>query len=312
MHRFRQYLLFILISIQLPVSGQVERTSAPLPIFSPFEGTVYDMPKFKHTFGKLTRTGIQEYYTDTIYSYPVIGHISLDKLDIPETYVKEAGFPGVEQRTKFAMVLHSKMEVQVDACYEFSLNSDDGSRLWVNEIQIVGNDGGHGMRLKKDTVALRAGSYDAKVWYFQSYPDRFGLEMKTKIIGKIHSCNNKSLDSKKPFRKIVFDNVYFDTDKYTLKKEGQIEIEKIAKIIDESRVKTIRIVGHTDTQGTEEYNKILSLNRSDTVASAIQELIQDQNIDFIILGRGQSEPIEDNETIEGRKKNRRVEIYLIN
>jgi len=311
MYRFRQFILFILISFHLPAFGQVESGAAPVPIFSPFEGTVYEMPKFKHTFGRLTRNGVQEFYSDTVYSYPVLGQISLDKLNVPETYVKDAGFPGVEPRTKFAMVLHSKMEVQVDACYEFSLNSDDGSRLWINDIQVVGNDGGHGMRMKKDTVGLRAGSYDAKVWYFQSFPDRFGLQMDTKIIGKISKCANYSLDSKKPFRKIVFDNVYFDTDKYTLKSEGEIELEKIAKIIDETRCKTIRIVGHTDNQGNEQYNKTLSLNRSDSVASALQELISDQEIEFIILGRGQSEPIDSNETSEGRKRNRRVEIYLI-
>jgi len=311
MNTFRQFILPILIFIQLPIIAQVDNKTAPLPIFSPFEGTVYEMPKFKHTFGKLTRFGIQEYYSDTIYSYPVIGQISLDKLNISETYTKDGGFPGVEPRVKFAMVLHSKMKVQVDACYEFSLNSDDGSRLWINEIQIVGNDGGHGMRMKKDTVGLLAGEYDAKVWYFQSYPDRFGLEMESKIIGKISKCAHHSLDSKKPFKKIVFDNVYFDTDKYTLKREGLIEIEKIAKIIDETRCRTIRVVGHTDSQGTEQYNKMLSLNRSDAVALALQELISDQEIEFIILGRGQSEPLEENDTSKGREKNRRVEIFLI-
>jgi len=313
MNGFRQLLILILLFITSSVIAQiVDKSEIPLPIFSPFEGTVYEMPVIRHTFGKLTKVGLQEFYSDTVYTYPVIGKISIDKINIPETYVRDVGFPGVEQRTKFAMVLHSKMRAQVDACYEFTLSSDDGSRLWLNEVQVVGNDGGHGMRTKKDTVGLRAGNYDAKLWYFQSFPDRFGLQMDSRIIGKFDTCPSKGLDSKKPFRKIVFDNVYFDTDKYTLKKEGKIEIAKIAKIIDETTCNTIKIIGHTDTQGSEQHNKSLSLNRSDAVANALQELILNQDLEFIIIGRGQSEPIDTNDTPEGRKKNRRVEIFLIN
>lgn len=308
----RQFFFFLVFLFQIQLSAQERDNSAPLPIFPPFEGTVYEMPVITQNYGNLKKVGIQEFYTDTVYTYPVIGDITLKKLNIPETYVSKGSFPGVDRKTKFAMILHSKMKVQLDACYEFALTSDDGSRLWLNEIQVVNNDGGHGMKTKKDTVALREGLYDAKVWYFQSFPDRFGLELDTKIVGKVESCSDKELGSKQPFKKIVFENVYFDIDKYTLKEEGISEIEKVVKIINESIVKTIKIVGHTDNQGTEDYNKLLSLNRSDTVASSLQERLTNKEIEFVILGRGQSEPVASNNSKEGRSKNRRVEIFLIN
>ena len=305
-------IIFVLFyGVITTASAQDNSKSIPLPIFSPFEGTVYEMPIIKHRIGNYEKVDIQEFFSDTVFSYPVIGNISLDKLNVPETYVRDGSFPGVDRKTKFAMILHSQMEVQLDACYEFTLSSDDGSRLWINEIPVVNNDGGHGMKTKKDTIALRKGNYESKLWYFQSFPDRFGLVMDTRIIGRIESCSEYHLNSKKPFRKIIFDNVYFETDEYTINQKGLSEISKIAKIIDETKCNTIRIVGHTDSQGTEQYNKSLSLNRSDAVASAIQELIGDQSINFIVLGRGQTEPIDTNVTFEGRKKNRRVEIFLI-
>lgn len=310
MNILRHLILCLVFLAQVPLLAQDKRPPVPLPLFEPFEGTVYEMPVIKRKVGNLIMNGIQEYYSDTIYSYPVIGPIKLERLNVPETYVHDGSFPGVDRRTKFAMVLHSKMEVQLDACYEFKLSSDDGSRLWIDEIQVVMNDGGHGMKTQIDTVALREGNYNVKVWYFQSMPDRFGLILNTKIVGKLETCSDKSLESKQAFKKIVFDNVYFDTDKYFIKQEGQIEIEKIAEIINGSECSNIKIIGHTDNQGTDVYNKSLSLNRASSVANAIKELIKDKGIEFLILGQGEAEPIESNATREGRKKNRRVEIFL--
>lgn len=310
MNSARNLLVTIALLFQFPLISQVSNSSVPLPIFDVFEGTVYEMPKLEKRNGKLKSFKIQEYYSDTIYTYPVIGPITLEKLNVPETYVKEGRFPGVDRRTKFAMILNSKMEVQLDACYEFKLTSDDGSRMWIDEIQIVMNDGGHGMKTKKDTVGLRKGNYDVKVWYFQGMPDRFGLKMDTKIIGKIETCSDQSLDSKLTFKKIVFENLYFDTDKYSIKPEGHEEIKKIAEIINSSKCSNIKIIGHTDGLGTEQYNKTLSTNRANAVTVAIQKLIENKEIEFISIGQGEAEPIDDNTTSTGRKRNRRVEIYL--
>ena len=312
MHRVKQLLLLSFTLLSIPLLAQENRSKVPLPIFEPFTGTVYEMPNLEQKFGKATSIKIQEYFSDTVYTYPVIGPITLDKLDVPETYVTEGDFPGVDRRVKFAMILYSKMEVLIDACYEFKMTSDDGSRMWIDEIQVIQNDGGHGMKAKKDTVALKKGNYDVKVWYFQGMPDRFGLKMESKIIGKIETCSSFSLDNKIAFRKIVFENVYFDTDKFSLKQEGKKEIAKIAYIINQSDCKAIKIIGHTDNQGTTEYNKTLSLNRAETVSSALKKYLNNQEIIFNIEGLGEDEPIDSNNTIEGRKKNRRVEIFLIN
>jgi outer membrane protein OmpA-like peptidoglycan-associated protein len=73
----------------------------------------------------------------------------------------------------------------------------------------------------------------------------------------------------------------------------------------------IRIEGHTDSIGSNQYNLKLSERRANSVK---QFLIQDNRIAperLITLGRGKQEPIAENETPEGRQKNRRVEFVNV-
>lgn len=91
------------------------------------------------------------------------------------------------------MILHSDMTIPQDGCYEFDLESDDGSMLWINGEELINNDGGHKMKSKRDTSNLRLGTYKAKMWYYQGMPDKLGLIFKAKYIGDSDSC------SKHPF-----------------------------------------------------------------------------------------------------------------
>jgi len=71
----------------------------------------------------------------------------------------------------------------------------------------------------------------------------------------------------------------------------------------------VRIVGHTDSTGTDAINEPLSLNRARTV----RDYLADRGVPanrLEIAGRGPREPVADNATVEGRAKNRRVEIFL--
>jgi len=67
----------------------------------------------------------------------------------------------------------------------------------------------------------------------------------------------------------------------------------------------LTIIGHTDSTGPEEYNMQLSLRRAQSAA----DYLESQGIDSItVKGMGESEPVADNGTREGRAKNRRVEV----
>ena len=87
-------------------------------------------------------------------------------------------------------------------------------------------------------------------------------------------------------------------------------IEAIAALLTQCRDARIEIGGHTDSQGREEMNRNLSQGRADAVLDALLA----QNLllgDLSAKGYGESEPIADNGTEEGRAANRRIEFKLL-
>ncbi len=71
----------------------------------------------------------------------------------------------------------------------------------------------------------------------------------------------------------------------------------------------VLVVGHTDAIGEEAYNQLLSLQRAESVAGYIKQ----QNVAskrMAMTGKGESEPIDTNDTEEGRQRNRRVELII--
>ncbi len=87
-------------------------------------------------------------------------------------------------------------------------------------------------------------------------------------------------------------------------------VEAIAAILTQCRDGRIEIGGHTDSQGREEMNRNLSQGRADSVLDALlaQNLLLGQ---ISAKGYGESEPIADNDTEEGRTRNRRIEFKLL-
>lgn len=302
--------VFILFISTDQTFAQSENKETPHPKFSPFTGMVYDMPKLEIKRGKLISIGIQEFYTDTIYSYPELGEITLDKLDIPESNTKVDKFPGVDKTIKFAMILNSEMEILVDGCYEFTLSSDDGSRLWIDEVQLINNDGGHKLKTKKDTTAFTKGLYDAKLWYFQGMPDRFGLKLDAKLIGKMDVCPTEMKKKVEEPKVITLNNFHFGTDEHQINEEALEELKEAVIQIKKANPSHIEIIGHTDNQGTAAYNKSLSLRRAEAVKNKLQELLQNEAIVLTAKGLGFTNPIASNNTEEGKKLNRRVELKL--
>jgi outer membrane protein OmpA-like peptidoglycan-associated protein len=74
-------------------------------------------------------------------------------------------------------------------------------------------------------------------------------------------------------------------------------------------VVSIKVIGHTDSQGTEAYNQALSERRASSVAAyLLQQGLAPSKLTS--EGRGESQPLADNDTEEGRAENRRVELHI--
>jgi len=104
--------------------------------------------------------------------------------------------------------------------------------------------------------------------------------------------------------------VLFDTDKTDIKPESGPLIAEVIKLMQQNPSLKLRIEGHTDTQGTPAYNVTLSDGRAKSVMLALLKAGVDPNR-LQAQGFGQTRPVADNVTDEGRAKNRRVELVKI-
>ncbi|MES2491792.1 MAG: OmpA family protein [Pseudomonadota bacterium] len=106
------------------------------------------------------------------------------------------------------------------------------------------------------------------------------------------------------------EGVTFDVGSYSLRPEFRATLDKVAQSLKEYPNSLIDVYGHTDSTGSDAYNQTLSENRARTVASYLTM----QGISAARVrsqGYGESMPVADNATDEGRRKNRRVEIKIV-
>jgi outer membrane protein OmpA-like peptidoglycan-associated protein len=104
-------------------------------------------------------------------------------------------------------------------------------------------------------------------------------------------------------------DISFDTGRADLKPELRTVLDQFAQGLGEDPTLNVRVVGHTDSTGSDALNERLSVERADSV----REYLSDRGVDRARIetaGRGEREPIADNATDAGRAKNRRVEIFL--
>lgn len=109
---------------------------------------------------------------------------------------------------------------------------------------------------------------------------------------------------------IILKNIFFDLDKYNLRPESKSELERLINLLNENPTINIEISGHTDSQGSAEYNVTLSQNRAKTVVTyLVDHGIEKGRLEF--KGYGETTPIATNETAEGRQLNRRTEFKIV-
>ncbi|MBL4658613.1 MAG: OmpA family protein, partial [Flavobacteriales bacterium] len=109
--------------------------------------------------------------------------------------------------------------------------------------------------------------------------------------------------------KVVLKNIFFDTAKDSLRPESFSELGRLKKLLDDFPYLTIEISGHTDNVGGADYNKNLSERRANSVVNYLVE--HDVNLARLThVGYGFDQPMDTNDTPEGRQNNRRTEFKI--
>lgn len=110
--------------------------------------------------------------------------------------------------------------------------------------------------------------------------------------------------------KAVLNNIFFETAKAELKIESEAELDRLVKFLNDNPSVTIEIGGHTDNVGSDTDNLTLSSQRAFSVVSYLTSKGITENR-LKPEGYGETQPIGDNNTTEGRALNRRTEVKIL-
>lgn len=118
------------------------------------------------------------------------------------------------------------------------------------------------------------------------------------------------LNPAKVGEKMLLANVFYEIDSWELKKESVEELNNLADLLEYNKNLVVEIGGYTDSTGTDDYNLVLSEKRALSVVNyLINKGIPSGRLRY--KGYGNTSPVGDNITYEGRKLNRRTEAKVI-
>jgi len=132
--------------------------------------------------------------------------------------------------------------------------------------------------------------------------DRFIFDIKNGI-----SSQERRLSELKEFK---FESIYFESDKSIIKEEFEEYLMNIVKILFSHSDIRIKVIGNTDSDGSDGYNEKLSKKRAEAIMEfLLNNGVKKERIEFEF--RGEKKPVKSNKTGEGKKKNRRVDFEFI-
>lgn len=112
-------------------------------------------------------------------------------------------------------------------------------------------------------------------------------------------------------KRIILRGIYFDFDRTDIRPDSEPVLADAAGLIGaHPEIESIVIEGHTDSQGSDEYNQDLSVQRAEAVYRYLVNLGVRPEI-LMTEGYGKSAPVADNRTEAGRAQNRRVELRIV-
>ncbi len=157
---------------------------------------------------------------------------------------------------------------------------------------------------KSAAIGAGLGALGGYIWSNQMAKKKAAMEQATAGTGvAVTQTDDNQLKLNIP------SDISFDTGRANIKSNLQPILDQFAQGLSSQPNTEIRIIGHTDSTGSDAINNPLSVNR----AVSAREYLASRGVDarrIQIDGRGSREPIADNNSEAGRAKNRRIEIFL--
>lgn len=156
-----------------------------------------------------------------------------------------------------------------------------------------------------DREAAQAEALSARAAAEQARAER--EELRRRLVQQLGTI----LETRETARGVIVSigDVLFDFDRATLRPTARESLARAAGVLLAYPDLTLRLEGHTDTVGTAAYNLALSQARADAVRNyLLQQGIPAERITSV--GLGQDYPVASNQTPEGRRQNRRVELVV--
>lgn len=119
-----------------------------------------------------------------------------------------------------------------------------------------------------------------------------------------------AIEEAKVGQTIVLDNIFFETGKSVIRTGFSSDLEKLVQFLKDNPATKLEIRGHTDNTGSLALNTRLSQQRAESVVSFLTNKGVEKSR-LLAKGYGPTEPVDDNSTTEGRSRNRRVEMKVI-
>jgi outer membrane protein OmpA-like peptidoglycan-associated protein len=153
-------------------------------------------------------------------------------------------------------------------------------------------------------IGAAAGALGAYLWSSNMEKQKQAMEQATEGTGiEVSQTANNELKIEIPA------DFSFDIGKANIKPNMQPVLNRLAQTLNQNPVTQVRIVGHTDSTGSDAINNPLSVNRAAATRNYLAGLgVASQRM--TIDGVGASAPIASNDTVAGRAQNRRVEIFV--
>jgi outer membrane protein OmpA-like peptidoglycan-associated protein/tetratricopeptide (TPR) repeat protein len=274
-------------------------------------------------FFKIDENGKQAYYSSVrdngaggkdIYKIIFLGEEKEMKLKTEDIYLAWNHKP-VEN-----MFYHDPTELKVDtALFMVGMVTDSktAEKIKLAKVEVIDLD---------ESKIIATGLTDTSGYYKVKIPKKkdYGVEVTAKdylffvtianlslkqvVDSKITS--NFQLDKIDVGAKMVLKNIFFETNKATIKPESAAELERVAKLLKENPTIRLEISGHTDNVGSYRANQRLSEARAKSVVDYIVEQgVAQDRLEY--KGYSFNQPIADNNTAEGRAQNRRVEFKVL-